>query len=53
MSLELREMWAGVRRRELKNLCGGIRVSELVVFRGLGAGNQNYGHGAVIGDSKF
>lgn len=40
MSLELREMWAGL-RRELKNLCDGIRVSELVMFKGLDAGNPN------------
>lgn len=53
MSLEPREMWAGMWRRELKNWCGGIRLSELVVFRGLDAGNQNYGYGAVIGDRKF
>lgn len=32
---------------------GGIRVSELVLLKGLRAGIQNYGCGAVIGDSKF
>ena len=51
MSLELREVWAGVGRRGVKNWCGGTRVSELVVFRGLGAGDQNDGHGTVIGNS--
>lgn len=41
--------WCG--GRAAQNWRGGTRVSELVVFRGLGAGSQNYGLGTVVGNS--
>lgn len=53
VSPELWDVWAWCGEEGIKGLRGAIGVSELVVFRGLGAGNQNSGHGAVVGDSEF